>query len=273
MTSDDIPLGMQLKNDAGWNQTPADWKRFLDLQPEGCFVAEWDGRPVGTATTSVFGSVGWIAMVLVNESYRHRGIGTQLVQQALSYLDGECVTTARLDATPLGRPVYERMGFVAEHELVRLEGTASAIFYEMPVVPARQKHHEAVFALDQRATGTSRRRLVERLLTEHRDVARVVVRGGSVMGYAMLRPGSRALQIGPAIAASEEAGRELCEWAFGQCAGQRVFVDIPRENLPAIEWARARGLREQRKLTRMCRGEPVVEQIQLLWASSGPEKG
>jgi hypothetical protein len=29
----------------------------------------------------------------------------------------------------------------------------------------------------------------------------------------------------------------------------------------------------QHTLTRMCRGTPVVEQVEFLWASSGPEKG
>ena len=37
--------------------------------------------------------------------------------------------------------------------------------------------------------------------------------------------------------------------------------------------AEARGLTVQRHLTRMCRGELVVEDLDLLWASSGPEKG
>ena len=43
MTPGDIELGMRLKGQAGWNQTPADWQRFLELEPNGCFVAEWDG--------------------------------------------------------------------------------------------------------------------------------------------------------------------------------------------------------------------------------------
>jgi len=31
----DVPLGMRLKDQAGWNQTEADWHRFLFLEPEG----------------------------------------------------------------------------------------------------------------------------------------------------------------------------------------------------------------------------------------------
>ena len=107
MTGDDIGLGLRLKEQAGWNQTAADWARFLVLEPEGCFVAELDGRPVGTATTCTLASVGWIAMVLVDPAVRHQGIGTRLVTHAVAYLQQRELRTIRLDATALGRPVYE----------------------------------------------------------------------------------------------------------------------------------------------------------------------
>jgi len=125
MTEADISLGMRLKTQAGWNQTEADWRRFLQMQPDGCFVAQWDGQDVATTTTCVFGSVGWIAMVLVDNEYRHRGIGSRLVQHALDFLESRQIPTARLDATALGRAVYERLGFVAEYELMRMEGVAT----------------------------------------------------------------------------------------------------------------------------------------------------
>jgi ribosomal protein S18 acetylase RimI-like enzyme len=125
MTGADIPLGMRLKTQAGWNQTETDWRRFLRMQPDGCFVAQWGGQDVATTTTCIFGSVGWIAMVLVDTEYRHRGVGTRLVQHALSFLDERQIPTARLDATALGRPVYERLGFAAEYELMRMEGVAT----------------------------------------------------------------------------------------------------------------------------------------------------
>ena len=269
MGPEDITLGMRLKEQAGWNQTEADWRRFLDLEPDGCFVAEWDGRAVATTTTCVFESVGWIAMVLVDKAYRHRGIATRLVEHALEHLDGRGVATARLDATPLGRPVYERMGFLPEHDLVRLQGDASQRTPEAPVSPASMEDADSVCELDRQASATDRRRLITRLLAEQPDRVRLALRGETPLGYAMLRPGSRATQIGPAMAMTEQAGRALCDWAMQQC----VFIDIPRQNHAAIAWARSRGLVEQRPFTRMYRGEAVGEQATLLWASSGPEKG
>jgi len=42
-TKEDIVLADSLRALAGWNQTPEDWLRFLSHQPDGCFIAEWDG--------------------------------------------------------------------------------------------------------------------------------------------------------------------------------------------------------------------------------------
>ncbi len=124
MVPRDVPLGMRLKEQAGWNQTEADWQRCLMLQPDGCFVAERDGVAVGTVTTCIFGPIAWIAMVLVDAAVRGQGIGRTLLDHALAFLDSRDVSTVRLDATPLGRPLYEKRGFVEEYTLTRFEGVA-----------------------------------------------------------------------------------------------------------------------------------------------------
>jgi len=273
MTGDDVPLGMRLKDQAGWNQTEADWRRFLDLEPEGCFVAELGGRPVGTTTTCVFDAVGWIAMVLVDEPARHQGIGTRLVSHALEYLKCRGVRTVRLDATPLGRPVYERLGFAAEYGLARWQGTAAGAAGDQPVVDASPDRLDALAELDRHATATDRRRFLARLLEARPDDARLVLAGEALLGYLMLRGGSLATQVGPAVAVCPEAGRALADWALGRCAGGPVFLDVPCDNAPATRWAASRGLTIQRRFTRMGRGRAIGDQPACIWASSGPEKG
>ena len=116
---DDVPLGLMLTRQAGWNQLEADWLRFLDMQPQGCFVAELEGRPVGTTVTCILGPVAWIAMVLVDVGARRQGVATALLKHAIDFLDGQGVKTIRLDATAAGRPVYEKLGFAPEYQLTR----------------------------------------------------------------------------------------------------------------------------------------------------------
>lgn len=274
MTIDDIPLGMRLRQQAGWNQTEDDWRRFLTLQPDGCFVAERDGTPVATTTTCLFDDIGWIAMVLVEQTARHRGIATRLVEHAIEFLSSSGARTIRLDATPLGRPVYERLGFSPEYELVRLQGTARSVKPVSPQIAACDRSWlDRAAALDQQATGTARMDMLRMLLVEWPEAAFVAARQDELSGYVFCRRGSNATLIGPAAARDRVSGEALLDGALDRCAGQPVFVDIPCENRPAMDWAAERGLAVQRPFTRMFRGKPIPDNIQCLWASSGPEKG
>jgi len=273
MTTADLPLGMRLKHQAGWNQTEADWRRLLALAPEGCFVAECDERPVGTAAACGFGRVGWIAMVLVDVACRRQGIGTRLVEHLIAYLERQEVRSIRLDATPSGRPVYEKLGFRVEYELARWEGAAPLRGTRQSAVLAETDHLQAIAELDRQLTGTPRLRLIEHLFQQQPRAMRVAVGPEGLLGYASWREGSLAAYIGPAMALSAEIGQELADATLNACAGRLVFVDVPCDNRPATHWARSCGLTVQRPLIRMVRGEPVADRVACLWASSGPETG
>ena len=63
MTADDLDFADSLRAVAGWNQTLDDWRDLLALEPTGCFIAEWNGTPAGTATTTCYEKrVAWIGV-------------------------------------------------------------------------------------------------------------------------------------------------------------------------------------------------------------------
>jgi GNAT superfamily N-acetyltransferase len=114
MTAADLPAGLRLTRQAGWNQTEADWQRCLDLEPGGCFASEWGGALAGTTTTCVFGPVAWVAMVLVDESFRGRGIGRALMEDAIELARREGADHMDLgtgEDDVVARALYESLGF------------------------------------------------------------------------------------------------------------------------------------------------------------------
>jgi hypothetical protein len=233
-------------------------------------VAQCDGVDVGTAAAFVFGPVAWIAMVLVDESMRGRGVGKALMEHSLHYADARRCASVRLDATPLGRPLYEKLGFVAEFELARFAGEAiGPAGADGEVRDADDAALAQAIELDGRVKATQRGRL---LTAMRRFGAHFTVVGQPVRGYAATRPGCNAAQIGPVVG-DADSGAALLRTALRRHAGQRVFVDVPLDHAAALAIVRQAGLQEQRRLTRMCRGQPVWEKIDALWASSGPEKG
>ena len=270
MQAADLVAGLALSRQAGWNQTVADWRRCIDLQPEGCFVAEWQGSVAGTATTCIFGRIAWVALVLVDAALRRRGIGQALMEHVLAFLDGSGIATVRLDATPLGRPLYERLGFVEQFRLARFEGPLSPVGTPAQVVAVPPACWDELAALDLEVTRTDRHRFLLAVFAEQPGEVYAVEESGRWLGLLAVREGARALQLGPCLG---PAGAMLLGAAFHRHAGRLVYLDIPSRNEPACELAASAGLSVQRQLARMCRGEPVIEQIELLWSSSGPEKG
>jgi len=269
---DDLRLGLRLSRQAGWNQTESDWLRFMNMEPEGCFVAELDGCPVGTTTTCIFEKVAWIAMVLVDKEVRRQGVGTKLLKHSINYLDMRKVKTIRLDATAAGQPIYEKLGFVPEYELARFEGIAWQGKTGPVITEAVTELFTDMIEFDRQMTGTNRAKMLSLLFKEFPGNTHILTHHDKIEGFIAMRPGANAVQIGPCIA-TMNAGPALLSDALDRCAGKPVFVDIPTGNVHAVKIAESSGLRMQRCFTRMYRGEKVKDNIKALWAGSGPEKG
>jgi GNAT superfamily N-acetyltransferase len=280
MVKTDIPAGIRLKEIAGWNQTAADWGRFLEASPQGCFVAEHDGRVCGTATTVSFENrVAWIGMVLVDPEYRSRGIGTRLLERAIEYLNDLQITAIKLDATPQGKPLYENLQFVAEYEIERWTLRRSAS--EMAKLSdfssggaLSQELLKSIFEADKESFGADRSFLLKSL---HRDAPEFTmgIRNARVIeGYALGRRGSFADHLGPWMARNTTAAYSLLETFLARSSRAVVVVDSLKSNAVAGQLLMSLGFSYSRGLTRMYRGRnDHPGRPELLWAILGPEFG
>ena len=119
MEKRDLPAAYFLSKSEGWNQTVDDWTFLLDNPDNICIVAENDVMVAGTATALVHsGRIAWIGMVLVDQSCRGMGIGRELMNGIIGLIPSAC--SIRLDATPAGKPLYEKLGFKSEYSLLRM---------------------------------------------------------------------------------------------------------------------------------------------------------
>lgn len=275
LTREDIPFGMTLKNLAGWNQLPADWERFLDWEPEGCFLATWDGQPAGTATTIRYGDrFGWVGMVLVHPDLRRRGIGTALLMRSIEYLEQAGVAAVKLDATPMGKQLYDTIGFQDEYLLERHVAEAPAPGEQERVVPLTDDRLDAVCTLDLEAFGADRSRVLRRLHAEPDAGALVACDGERLMGYVFTRPGTNARYIGPWGARDAQTAEALFCAALHSMAGCPVFVDISLANPVTVGIVRRYGFEKQRHLIRMFRGRnDHPGRTGLVYGIAGPEIG
>lgn len=268
----DVPFGMQLVQQAGWNQLEADWHRALALHPEGCFLALQAGTPVGTVTTCIFGQVAWIAMVLVDASARNQGIGKKLMEHAIGHLDNLGIETLRLDATVFGKGLYEKLGFQEEYEVIRMKGVAKIpdTVDEEAISWTKDTPSAPILGLDLHITATRREAFLHSLVSTNACYYSMFEEG---LAYACSRKGRNAVQLGPIISSTPEAGRQISDAMLRHFNGMPFFSDIPAPNKAALRWARSNGLEEQRRFIRMYKGKKLNDYPESIWASSGPEKG
>jgi hypothetical protein len=178
----------------------------------------------------------------------------------------------KLDATPLGEPIYEQDGFVRELQLERWELTRErqSIRDDGPRVAAMS---DETIELDSALFGADRRFLIESLRDEAPDLAMEVRDANGVRGFALGRRGFRADHIGPWMARDQDAARQLLDAFLSRSSRLRVFADCLVAHPFARTLLEARGFRIERPLVRMARGPGSSSNHEHILAVVGPEFG
>ncbi|MFB9831280.1 GNAT family N-acetyltransferase [Actinoallomurus acaciae] len=70
-----------------------------------------DGKTVGTSVVSLGADVAALYCIATDEAYRRRGVATALTLESLRVAREAGHDVATLQASSMGRPVYERIGF------------------------------------------------------------------------------------------------------------------------------------------------------------------
>lgn len=281
--ADDLWSVNWLRSLAGWNQSASFWAMLMGAPSAESWVASWGDGVVGSSVLWRYGSeMAWIGMVIVHPAYRRRGIARALLKRCLDVCQERGVARIGLDATPVGRELYSDLGFVETDEIIRHERAAlcGGLRIEVPDASfASQREFSAVLdhavlALDRKAFGANRNRLIEGLSGECRLslVMRDPVSGD--LGYGMVRRGAGRLYLGPAVFSRADLGRFATRLLLDESRLEPLIWDIPLKNETALDLAGECGFLECRRLHRMWLGaDRSVSVSPRVWAIADPAVG
>jgi GNAT superfamily N-acetyltransferase len=265
-----LPDAVALTLEANWNQTADDWAFFF-VHGTVFGARDASGKVVATAAVLPYSAgFAWISLVIVAKSHRGRGLGTRMLNECLALLR-ERNWVGMLDATQAGSRIYAPLGFTPISELKRWEGMGDAATVRVDSVrPLGISGIQRVARFDAGAFGAKREALLADLC------ARPGTRGFELEarnGYALMRPGRVAAQLGPLVAANENDALILLEAAVASTPGS-IFVDVPDAWTGMTTRLGARGFRVQRPFLRMALGRemPYGDPPQV-FAIAGPEYG
>ena len=194
------------------------------------------------------------------------------------------VATIKLDATPNGKPLYEKLGFVTEYEIERWalgphtqplkpDSTFGQQFSESEKLEKVVNLNE-ILKVDREAFGADRSALLLSLHRESLEFTAALYHEGSLVGYTLGRHGSRADHIGPWMAKNETAARQLLTAFLARTTREMIFVDCLKSSPFVSRLLASARFEFSRPLTRMVRGANIFAgRPEPFCAILGPEFG
>jgi GNAT superfamily N-acetyltransferase len=255
MAKRDIKFALMLQNIVGWGNTSADIERSLYYEPKGCFIASLNGVDLGIVNSYLYGKVGFIGNLIVNPEIRGKGVGAELMKQAIKRLTLAGAETIRLDGVQKAITLYERLGFKGEYWSLRYSGIAVKAPFK-GVEPIVVEDLKQIMKLDSRFCGFDRAQKLTRVLRDFPHLCFKVSKNGEVRGFIMARRGSSNVRVGPWIC--DPKFGELAEYLLNALAskveGSKIWVGIPEFNRLSVNIIESKMFDQMPSSLRMCYG-------------------
>jgi ribosomal protein S18 acetylase RimI-like enzyme len=206
MTPDDLAYAASLTQAEGWlSETIEEFDGFHARDPQGCLVAERDGRRVAIGVATGYGDTGFLGQIIVAPEARGQGLGAAMVAALLDHLRAAGARGIWLDATAAGAPLYERLGFRKVQPSLRYAGTLAGGGIDEDAMhgvrPMTEADMDRVCALDRLWWGADRGWFLRRRLALHPDLCHVLDGRDGIAGYVLARRRAGRVWAGPWCAA------------------------------------------------------------------------
>jgi len=238
----------------GWNPGPNDGAVFFAADPQGFFVAEAGGEPLGCISAVNYGDAYcFLGFFLVRPEVRGQGIGMAMSQAALAHA-GERIMG--LDGVVAQQDNYRSAGFELAFKSVRYArpggGEDPGGTVDLAALPL-----DLMLAYDTAHFPAPRPEFLRGWLAMPGATALGVMQGGELAGYGVMRPCQEGFKIGPLFAAGPREARALYLALAARAPGATVYLDAPHNNPAAVELARELGMEPVFETARMYKnGEP-----------------
>ncbi len=234
MTEADLALALEWAAAEGWNPGLHDAHCFYAADPEGFFLAELDGVPIGCVSAVRYGSgFGFLGLYIVKAEHRGQGFGLELWRAALDHLGDRVIG---LDGVVAQQDNYRKSGFRLAFRNIRQKGRGGGAappgLTELAAIPI-----EEILRYDETAFPAPRTEFLKSWIGQPQAVALGVLDERRLKGYGVLRACREGFKVGPLFADDEETADHLLSGLFARAPDAPVFLDTPEANPAAVALA------------------------------------
>jgi len=257
--TDDLDFCVACVTREGWlSETRAVFEGFLAYDPRGCFVAEDNGQRIGMIVAAAYDTCGFLGELIVIPERRKQGIGRQLMEHAIGYLQARGCRSMYLDGDTPAVPLYERLGFRVVCRSLRFLGTLQGETSE-GVRMMTPTDLETVCAIDRSAFGADRSFFIKRRLKLFPQLCLIQTGENQITGFIMGQPGNGVVAVGPWFVGDGLTDpRGLLHMLAHHCGGQKLRMGVLESNAPAAALMRSlRTFEETESSWRMVLGPDI----------------
>lgn len=207
---------------------------YLRLQPDGVFLASRNGIPAGMVATIVYSNLAYVGLMGIHQDFQGQGLGLALIEHVLTWMHERKIPLIKLDASPTGQPLYEKLGFVPLDEVYVCQRQVAPLYGRRPkgIHPMMPHHLDLITVTDAQAFGADRGRLLRALFDTYPERAFIQLNGeqGHVGGYLF----AQAKRVGPWILHEGGDAEALLLAALSLPFERTVSVVTPARNTRAV---------------------------------------
>lgn len=255
MTRDDLETAIDWAADEGWNPGIKDADCFYNSDPQGFFIGELNGKPIGCISAVTYGdSFGFIGFYIVKPEYRGQGYGIQLWKAAMDRMGNRVIG---LDGVLAEQENYKKSGFETVYHNFRFEGIS--VDYgskSREIIDLSTVSSAGLLSYDGLLFPSARPEFINRWIKPDDGAALGYITGNQLKGYSVIRACRNGYRIGPLFADSDSIAEALLMALMSRIrAGAPVFLDVPEINVSALELAKRFEMQTIFETARMYRGE------------------
>lgn len=257
MVISDLDFAAFCTETEGWDSEVREvFHGFHAFFPQGCLIAEEEGKPAGIAVATSYDDHGFIGELIVLQDYRGRGIGTALFRRAVDVLRERGNRTILLDGDLQAVPIYERGGFQKVCRSLRFNGSIKG-YMKDNIRPLSMQDLVQISHMDREIFGDDRSFFLEDCLRNYPEYCLVEEKHGRIKGYIFGRKGKGLVYAGPWAVLPGGDPMAMLEGLSFAANGIPLRIGLLENNLEAARFLRSlNGFDEEEYSWRMEWGLP-----------------
>ena len=241
MAPNEVGTAVNWAKQEGWNPGNHDASSFYKADSTGFLAGKYNDKIIATISAVKYGNdFGFIGLYIVESSFRGRGFGFKIWEEAISSLGNRNIG---LDGVLAQQDNYKKSGFKFANRNIRYSGRSKIDLAKNHAILAETIGFSEISKYDRQFFPDERDGFLKNWISPKNSRTLAIVGKSKILGYGSIRACHQGFKIGPLNADNYDVAAELFLALTASVPDQsEIFLDVPEPNKNAIQLAQKSGM-------------------------------